>query len=178
MAATIARATGVRRVRRVKETHRLGSQHACAEANTWRTFTTTVVAADGSGWVRVTRDGVTLHHITFGAGGPGRDRVMMVDTTVYGYISDGGVSCPRCVGPKDDATANRIYSLDDADPEGLSCDGCGKYIFEPSWSDLWEQAINDILTYNKDESTWRKASRILDLFREADFDPKDHFPDR
>lgn len=69
MAATIARATGYDKSGRVKETHRLGSQHACAEANTWRTFTTTVVAADGSGWVRVTRDGVTLHHITFGPEG-------------------------------------------------------------------------------------------------------------
>ena len=65
MAATIAKATGYDNTR-TKETHRLGHRSAKAEANTWRTFCTSFVAADGSGYVEVTRDGKTLHRFDFG----------------------------------------------------------------------------------------------------------------
>lgn len=65
MAATIAKATGFDSSRR-KETHRLGSLSALAEANTWRTFTRAYIARDGSGYVEVTRDGNTLVRFDFG----------------------------------------------------------------------------------------------------------------
>ena len=65
MAATIAHAIGGDSSR-VKETHRLGSQYSEARANTWRTFTTAFVSRDGSGYVRVTRDGETIHRFEFG----------------------------------------------------------------------------------------------------------------
>jgi hypothetical protein len=65
MAATIAYAYGGDSTR-VKETHRLGSQFAKAEANTWRTFTTCVVDRDGSGYVSVMRDGGLILRFEFG----------------------------------------------------------------------------------------------------------------
>ncbi len=65
MAATIAKAIGYDKTR-TKTTHRLGSVSSEGEANTWRTFTTCHVNRDGSGYVKVTRDGDTLHLFTFG----------------------------------------------------------------------------------------------------------------
>jgi len=65
MANTIAKAYGSDSTR-VKETHRLGSRSAMGEANTWRTFTTCFVASDGSGYVRVIRDGKVIHEYQFG----------------------------------------------------------------------------------------------------------------
>jgi len=65
MAATIAKAYGHDKSR-VKETHRLGSEWAEAEANTWRTFTSVTVHKDGSGYVTVYRDGKQLHRFEFG----------------------------------------------------------------------------------------------------------------
>jgi hypothetical protein len=65
MAATIAIAYGEDQ-NRTKEAHRLGSRSATGEANTWRTFTTAHVRPDGSGWVRVVRDGRTIHAHDFG----------------------------------------------------------------------------------------------------------------
>ena len=66
MAATIATATGEDRSR-TKTTHRLGSVCATGEAATWRTFATATVWADGSGHVKVRRDGRTLHAFAFGS---------------------------------------------------------------------------------------------------------------
>lgn len=68
MAATIAKAFGYD-ANRIKETHRLGSKHSLAEANTWRTFTQAFVNADGSGGVRVIRDGEVMHSFDFGPEG-------------------------------------------------------------------------------------------------------------
>ena len=65
MAATIAIARGYDSSR-IKEVHRLGSRHSAAEANTWRTFTYAGVNADGSGMVRVMRDGIEIHRFEFG----------------------------------------------------------------------------------------------------------------
>lgn len=65
MANTIARAIGYDKRRR-KETHRLGSEEARGEANTWRTFATAVVSKDGSGYVSVQRDGEKLCLFSFG----------------------------------------------------------------------------------------------------------------
>lgn len=66
MAATIAKAYGLDNTRE-KETHRLGSVAATAEANTWRTFTTCHVKKDGSGYVTVYRDGECIHRFEFEA---------------------------------------------------------------------------------------------------------------
>lgn len=68
MAATIAKARGYDSSR-IKEVHRLGSQASSAEANTWRTFTTTSVTADGSVIQTVVRDGVTVHRFELGPEG-------------------------------------------------------------------------------------------------------------
>lgn len=68
MAATIAKATGYDRSR-VKETHRLGSEFAVAEANTWRTFATVRTRRDGSVSITVKRDGVTVHTFDLGPEG-------------------------------------------------------------------------------------------------------------
>lgn len=64
MAATIAKAVGYDSSR-TKETHRLGSQGAWAEAATWRTFAEASVNRDGSGYIKVVRDGTTLHSFYF-----------------------------------------------------------------------------------------------------------------
>jgi hypothetical protein len=65
MANTIAKATGSDSSRN-KETHRLGSKSSTGEANTWRTFTTTHVNADGSGFCRIMRDGEIIHYYKWG----------------------------------------------------------------------------------------------------------------
>ena len=65
MAKTIAKCCG-HDSSRTKEAHRLGSKCASAEANTWRTFTSCHVNADGSGTVQVKRDGKIIHLFDFG----------------------------------------------------------------------------------------------------------------
>ena len=67
MAKTIARATGYDSSR-VKETHRLVSRAANAVAATWHTCATAYVCADGSGYIKVTRNGQILHHFDFEKG--------------------------------------------------------------------------------------------------------------
>ena len=52
MAATIAKCIGYDS-RRIKEAHRLGSEWAEGQANTWRTFATATVHKDGSGHISV-----------------------------------------------------------------------------------------------------------------------------
>ena len=69
MAATIARAQGYNKHGSPQngEATRLGAGSAVAAANTWRTFTSCRVDADGSGYVCVRRDGKTIHEFVFGA---------------------------------------------------------------------------------------------------------------
>lgn len=56
----------------------------------------------------------------------------MVDTTIYGFIvNDCETVHPDCLTEGDTISA-RLYYLDDTDPFGMSCDGCGLYIFEPA----------------------------------------------
>jgi hypothetical protein len=50
---------------RTKDAHRLGSQGAKGKPSTWRTFATAYVGADGGGYVKVERDGKTLHEFSF-----------------------------------------------------------------------------------------------------------------
>ena len=45
---------------------RLGQGYVKATADTWRTFTTVEVCADGSGYVAVKRDDKMIHYFTFG----------------------------------------------------------------------------------------------------------------
>lgn len=59
MAATIARATGHDSVRS-KRVHRLGSHSSAVQAATYQTFAEAVVYADGSGEIRVRRNGRTF----------------------------------------------------------------------------------------------------------------------
>ena len=63
---TIAHAVGYDASGRVKRAHRLGSAQAEAVAATWRTFATAIVSADGSGVVRIMRDGEQIHFHEFG----------------------------------------------------------------------------------------------------------------
>jgi hypothetical protein len=65
MAATIAVCTGEDRTR-TKEAHRLGSRSATGRANTWRTFATAHVRHDGSGYIEIRRDDMTVHYFEFG----------------------------------------------------------------------------------------------------------------
>ncbi len=68
MAATIARARGFTKNgdSRTGEATRLGAGSARASANTWRTFATAYINADGSGYVEVRRNGTMLHTFDFG----------------------------------------------------------------------------------------------------------------
>ena len=66
MANTIAICKG-RDKTREKESHRLGSTEAEGQANTFRTFATCLVRADGSGFIQVRRDDNTLHYFEFAA---------------------------------------------------------------------------------------------------------------
>ena len=64
MAKTIAYASGQDKTH-VKTVHRLGSVRSLVEAATWRTFVRASVNADGSGVVRVSRDGTVIHEFRF-----------------------------------------------------------------------------------------------------------------
>ena len=134
---------------------------------------------------------------------------MMVDTTVYGlYIEDTGLvhnyaDCAGDIlysadtqsyairGPEGELTnAQPLYSLDDTEAQGMSCDTCGLYIFEPDWRGILEQSIENILTtlpeaqaldailelladelaeveetvreaVTSSDTTWRRAGRIV-----------------
>ncbi len=65
MAKTIAIAKGFD-ASRIKETHRLGAKMSEGQANTYRTFSTVRMNADGSGFVQVRRDDKTLFYQEFG----------------------------------------------------------------------------------------------------------------
>lgn len=65
MAATIATAWGEDSTR-TKETHRLGSRSATAEAATWNTFAQAFVNKNGSGYISVRQHGKLLARVTFG----------------------------------------------------------------------------------------------------------------
>ena len=66
MANCIAKATGIDGSRR-KDVQRLGSLAAQASANTWNTFATVYVRANGSGEVEVKQNGETIHRFTWGS---------------------------------------------------------------------------------------------------------------
>lgn len=65
MANCIAKCTGIDGSRE-KDASRLGSRAARAEANTWHTFSTTFVRADGSGEFEVRQNGRLLHRYEWG----------------------------------------------------------------------------------------------------------------
>ncbi len=65
MAKTIAIAVGQDSSRR-KEVHRLGSECSIGQANTYKTFSTTTVWADGSGTFKLERDGKIIHSHKWG----------------------------------------------------------------------------------------------------------------
>lgn len=92
MAATIARAKGRDNTGRIKEVSRLGSHSSWAQAATWHTFAMVQVLADGSGWVKVERDGRTLFWQQFGP----EDEPYMRPVP----------PCPECGGPADDGAGH------------------------------------------------------------------------
>ncbi len=65
MAKTIAKAFGNDKSR-YKETHRLGSKSSTGQANTWITFSTTHINADGSGHFKLERNGEIIHSYGWG----------------------------------------------------------------------------------------------------------------
>mgnify|MGYP001581698666 CR=1 FL=1 len=75
MAVTIAYAVGFNKQgeRQNEQVSRLGHGAAMANANTWRTFATAHVNADGSGYITVARNGKTLHYFAFDAEGIERE---------------------------------------------------------------------------------------------------------
>ena len=99
---------------------------------------------------------------------------MMVDTTVYGYVGDGEVICPGCM---DDTTVpdgedgpvgmSPLYSLDDTSEDGLSCDACGRYIFEPDVRGQAIAAIEDLLYWPAEMDRYTRASRILSMLEDS-----------
>lgn len=69
---------------------------------------------------------------------------MMMDTTIYGYVGDGAVYHDEHIGDltqkgEELAGLSPLYSHDD-DGNGLSCDECGEWIFEPTFEAVWESA--------------------------------------
>ena len=92
---------------------------------------------------------------------------MMVDTTVYGYVGDGYVQCPECHGERADGDdMSRLYSTDDTDEGGLSCDACGRYIFEPDSDYLAREAIMEVLyDVRYSDPVERQAEAIVDALR-------------
>lgn len=60
MAATIAECIGTDTTR-TKTAHKLGSRSATARANTYHTFATAHVNADGSGYIQVERNAIRIH---------------------------------------------------------------------------------------------------------------------
>ncbi|KKN99015.1 hypothetical protein LCGC14_0142600 [marine sediment metagenome] len=65
MAKCRARAFGYD-ANRCKGSSRLGSQSATGKADTWRTFSSTTINADGSGSFEVKRDGKVLKSYSWG----------------------------------------------------------------------------------------------------------------
>lgn len=65
MANCIAKCTGIDGSRQ-KDASRLGARAARGEANTWNTFSTTFVRADGSGEFEVRQNGRLLHRFEWG----------------------------------------------------------------------------------------------------------------
>lgn len=66
MANTIAKCVGIDKSGRRKVAHRLGSDAAVVEANTWRTFARVVTCADGQVFVEIKRDNKRLLYRSFG----------------------------------------------------------------------------------------------------------------
>ena len=64
MANCIAIATGYDKGR-AKTVHRLGSDDAIVDANTWQTFVHASVRKDGTVYLRVTRNGIILHEWSY-----------------------------------------------------------------------------------------------------------------
>lgn len=68
---------------------------------------------------------------------------MMTDTRIYAYyLGDGLIVCPGCYDPDTDGLPGAegiypIYSHED-DGEGMSCERCSEYIFEP-----YEEEVED-----------------------------------
>lgn len=72
---------------------------------------------------------------------------MNANLTIYGYVVDAGAYHVGCTtarpGPdRDDVTAIFSY-MADGEPEGLTCDACHDYIFEPTGTEDDQPATED-----------------------------------
>lgn len=62
---------------------------------------------------------------------------MNVNTSIYGYVTDGAAYHPGCEPDELDASTNPAvkalfnWDLSEFSPEGLTCDGCTEWIVEP-----------------------------------------------
>lgn len=68
---------------------------------------------------------------------------MMVDTRVYAFVTDGAVYHPACAPDgltTSEPEVDAVFSYDD-DGEGLTCDGCGRFIFEPDEPEADEEFV-------------------------------------
>ena len=103
---------------------------------------------------------------------------MMTDTTIYGYYSDGGAVCSSCYDPERDGRPGEegvypLYYLED-DGNGLSCDECCEYIFEP-YLDSYG-AVRD--GWEISPSFYGKLDDLADYTGEARFGDGDVLPVR
>jgi hypothetical protein len=98
---------------------------------------------------------------------------MMVDTTVYGWLAASGeVLCADCAGLDTwsptlarilDPDARPLYSIDDTEANGLSCEGlslgCSGWVFEPCCSECYVSLSEATdLQYVDDEDAYLCAS--------------------
>jgi hypothetical protein len=66
-----------------------------------------------------------------------------------------------------------LYSIDDTESDGLSCDECGGFIFEPDVEAQLIAAIEDIMS--DPARPYSRASRILSLFQDNGFELPERF---
>ena len=100
----------------------------------------------------------------------------MTDTTIYGYLIDGLALHPDCadlLAPHEDP-ARELYYMDDDDKDGLFCDECGNYIFEPNVEGQLTDAIEDIIS-RMSHGNWEKAEQIVSLFLLNGFEYPERF---
>jgi hypothetical protein len=93
---------------------------------------------------------------------------MMIDTTIYGRVGEGFALCQNCWMKADipDEDMSPLYSHDDTSEEGMSCDTCEEYIFEPDPEWALRHDIEDILLWPKDEPYYKKSDRIIQVMHD------------
>jgi len=105
---------------------------------------------------------------------------MMSDTTVYAlYSQNSGLvhnhsDCAGDILYSDEShifairadggeltEVQPIYSIDDTEPRGMTCDSCGEYIFDPDYRGILNSAVEEILN-NQPQDQARET--LVELF--------------